>query len=201
MDFGQINLGKINIEFKEMNNCLNSQRSHAKVIVIDRTHPDSAQQCYTLKNEATFDDSDIENLKKKFQDFAQEDFILIGEIESLNKSDKSILLKSKNSISYDHLIIASGSHYSLLSYEFIAGVQTLVDAIRVSKKIPAAFPEALQSFTQNPSKKKMKSSKTDKNDLNFPKKIENLQSKKINRSKDNPSHTMNNSKRLYEVQV
>lgn len=201
MDFSQIGFNKINVEFKDLQTGLNSQRYHAKVVLIDKTGSNS-QQCYVLKNESSFDENDIENFKKGFHDFVQEDFLLIGEVLNIDKVSKSVVLKDKNSISYDHLIIASGSHYSLLSYEFLAGVQTLVDAIRVRKKIPSAFAEGIKPFpTQSqPGKKKMKSSKTNKNDLNFPKKIENLQSKKINRSQES-ANSLSHTKRLYEVQI
>lgn len=204
MNFEGINVGKINVEFKDMNPSINSQRTHAKVVLIDRATTDLASpQCYILKNDINFDENDIENLNQKFQDFLKEDFILIGEIVSINKASKYVLLKDQNTISYEHLIIASGNHYSLLSYEFLAGVHTLVDAIRVRRKIPSAFPEGIRPFPKNTAiNKQMRSSKANKNDLTFPKKIENIQNRKINKFQLSSSPTLSNSnKRLYEVQI
>jgi hypothetical protein len=97
------------------------------------------------------------------------------------------------------LIIATGSHQSII-YEFVAGVNALVDAIRVSKKIPSAFPEAVKKSTSE--KRKMRSSKTSSADLNFPRKIDNIKSRKMSgMQKRETSGSLNVNTRLYEVQI
>lgn len=199
MDFSRIGVERLNVEFKDINSGNMLQRSFAEVILIDRTMPDSAQMCYILKNDKIFNDVDIDQFKQGFYNFDKDDFLLIGEIQTLDKRQKFIILKNQNSISYNHLIIASGSHHSMI-YEFIAGVNTLVDAIRVRKKIPSAFPEAVKTYS---AKRKMKSSKTNRNDLNFPKKIENVKIRKMSKLREcDSSFTLNNSsKRLYQVQI
>lgn len=199
MDLNRLGLDRLNVEFKDMKPDQKTQRAFAEVILLERSHPNSAQMCFILKNDKVFSDADIEKFKQGHYNFENDDFLLIGEVISINKQQKYILLKNQNSISYNHLIIASGSSYSK-TYEFIAGVNTLVDAIRVRKKIPSAFADTAK---QGSGKRKMKSSKTHVDDLNFPKKIENVKSKKMTKAREGTSsNTLNNpNKRLYEVQI
>lgn len=199
MDLNRVGLDRLNVEFKDMNSSITIQRTFAEVLLIDRTNHSSIQMCYILKNEKIFNDADIENFQQGHFNLDKDDFLVVGEVVSIDKRQKFVTLQNKNSISYNHLIIASGSANTMI-YEFIAGVNTLVDAIRVRKKIPSSFADVGKS-TSN--KKKMKSSKTNSSDLNFPKKIENVKSRKMNKtSEDDTSNTLNNpNKRLYEVQI
>jgi NADH dehydrogenase FAD-containing subunit len=201
MDFGRLDLGKINVEFKDMTIGNMNQRTFANVILVDRTNPGAPNKCYILKNDEIFSEAAIENFKEGFYSFDEKDFFMIGEVDSINKIQKYILLTNKNSISYNHLIIAFGTHYSMLSYEFVAGVQTLVDAIRVRKKIPSAFA-VVNKPPQATSNRKMKNSKY-KDNLNFSKKIEILKTRKMNKLANSASsYTLNHSKKMvYEVQV
>ena len=142
------------------------QRSFAEVILIDRTSTNSSQMGYILKNDKVFNDADIENFQQGQFNFDKEDFSPVGEVIAIDKRQKYVTLQNQHSISYHHLIIVTGSHISII-YEFSGGVNTLVDAMRVRKKIPSAFPEAVKTSSN---KRKMKSSKTNSGDLNFPKK-------------------------------
>lgn len=199
MEINRINgANRLTVEFKDMRNSSKTQRTFAEVILIDRTNVNTTQMCYILKNDTIFNDDDIENFKKGQYNFNKEDFLLIGEVLEINKRQKYVILKDQNSISYNHMIIASGNQYSM-TYEFIAGVNALVDAIRLRKKTPSAFAETNQAI---PSKRKVKSSKAS-GDLNFPKKIENVKTRKINKLKESDSSCLlnNPNKRLYEVQI
>lgn len=198
MDLSRIGMDRLNVQFKDMKAGMKIQRMFAEIILIDRTHPAGTQMCYIMKNDKVFNDSDIENFQQGHYNIDKEDFLLIGEVISIDKRQKYVTLKNENSISYNHMIIASGSQHSM-TYEFIAGVNTLVDAIRVRKKIPSSFADTLKTVT----KRKMKSSKTSSNDLNFPKKIENVKSRKMNKQRSNDSSCLlnNPNKRLYEVQI
>jgi hypothetical protein len=199
MDFSRLGVDRLNVEFKDLKSGNMTQRAFAEVILIDRTNPESKQNCYILKNDSVFNDAYLEHFQQGLYNLEKDDFLLIGDVLSINKKQKYVTLKDQNSISYNHLIIATGSNYSMI-YEFINGVNTLVDAMRVRKKIPSAFPDAVKPSTN---KRKMKSSKTETNDFNSPKKIENTQSRKISSLKTNDSSSsLNNpNKRLYEVQI
>lgn len=191
---------RLNVQFKEMQSSKKTQRSFAEIILIDRTCPNKTQLCYILKNDRVFSDHEVENFKQGHYSINKDDFLLVGEAISIDKHQKYVLLKDENSLSYNHLILASGSQHEL-TYEFIDGVHALVDAIRVRKKIPSSFPQPPKASS---SKRKMKSSKTHVNDLNFPKKIDGVKSRKINnklKSQDSSSLLSNPNKRLYEVQL
>lgn len=201
MDVNRINAtNRLIVEFKDMKGSSQIRRTFVEVILIDRTNLVSTQMCYMLKNDEVFNDTDIENFKQGYYNFDKEDFILIGEVISIDKRQKFVTLKDQNSISYNHMIIATGSQHSM-TYQFIAGVNTLVDAIRVRKKIPSSFPETTTKTTTT--ERKMKSSKTQASDLNFPKKIETVKTRKMSKLKEKDSSSLlnNPNKRLYEVQI
>lgn len=195
---GIMGVNRLSVEFKDMNTSRSIQCSFAEVIFIDRTMPSSNPVCYMLKNDKAFNDYDIQNFPPGYNNFNEDDFLAVGEVTSINKRQKMIILRDQNSIAYNHLIVASGSPHSMIS-EFVAGLNTLVDAIRVRKKIPSAFANVSKSSSD---KRKMKSSKTQTNDMNFPRKIENVKKRKMSKQADNFSNTLNNpKKRLYEVQI
>lgn len=199
MDLNRLGLNRLNVEFKDMKSGVGSQRTFAEVILIDRTNPSMTQTCFILKDDKIFTEVDIEHFKQGHFQLDKDDFLEVGEVISINKQQKYVTLKNQNSISYNHMIIATGSSTSMV-YEFIAGVNTLVDAIRVRKKIPSAFSNPNKSTSP---KRKMKSSKTHTDDLNFPKKIENVKARKMQKnSNEGCSNTLNNpNKRLFEVQI
>lgn len=200
MDLSRLGLDRLNVEFKDLRSGNMNQQSFAEIILIDRSSSESSQTCYLLKNDRIFNQEEFETYKQVFYNFDKNDFHPVGEVLSIDKSSKTIILKDQNSISYNHLIIASGSHYSMINYEFLAGVHTLVDAMRVRKKIPSAFYKAFKSTPVE--KRKMKSAKTSSKDFNFPKKIDNLKARKMLKMQLNESsNTLNTTKRLYEVQI
>lgn len=192
-------INRLSVEFKDMNSGLSVQRTFADVVFIDRTNSSTKQMCYIMKNDIVFSDADVENFQQGHYNFDKDDFLAVGEVISINKSQKFVMLQNQNSISYNHLVIASGSPNSMID-EFIAGLNTLVDAIRVRKKIPSAFANVAKTNTDS---RKMKSSKTNTNDLNFPRKIENVKKRKMTKQNDEniPNSLNNSNKRLYEVQI
>lgn len=200
MDLNRLGLDRLNVQFKDLKSGNMMQRAFAEVILIDRSN-DLNQMCYLLKNDKAFSGLDGEgNLNQNLPNFDKNDFQVVGVVVAIDKKNKYVTLKDENTISYNHLIIASGPHYSMISYEFLAGVHTLVDAIRVRKKIPSAFPKAVKSSQSE--KRKMKTAKTSKSDMNFPRKIDNIKARKINKQKTNDTIPLGNTnKRLYEVQI
>ena len=199
MDFNSICAGQLQVEFKDVHRNAHSIRQSVDIMIVDRTKPCNNQKCYILKNDAKLSDNDFESFKNGSYDFDKNDFFCIGDVLSINKHMKYIVLENKNTISYVHLIIAFGSHYSLLNYEFQAGVNTLVDAIRIRKKIPSAFAIISRDELKSSSQNKVKSSKKAQ-PLKQTDQIDSIQQKKIMKNITSSSRLLDSSKRLYEVQ-
>lgn len=194
-----MNLTKINIEFKDMRPLSSIQNISANVVLLDRTVQDAEQSLYMLKQGMVFSEQDFEAIKEGNLPYDRDAFILVGQVLSVNKKLKQIILTNQNTVTYQHMIIAAGTKPSLLSYEFLAGVQTLVDALRVRKKIPSSFAP-VESTKPHEKKKTLKqnensSSTTPKVDPDRLKKLLKAQPQKTS------SHIAEGNTRLYEVQI
>ncbi len=113
----------------------------AEVVFLDKTHASAKPRLYQLKDSA-LSDSPPPLINSNAFSFSGEAFVLLGEMTTIDKKKKQIQLSNKNTVSYQYLVIVSGSK-PILTFqepEFAVGLQTLVDALRVKTKIPPSFP-------------------------------------------------------------
>lgn len=72
--------------------------------------------------------------------------VLMGEVASIDKEEKSILLRNGDRIGYEYLIVALGARHSYFGHDawepFAPGLKTLVDALKVREKILMSFEKA-----------------------------------------------------------
>lgn len=190
-------ISKINIEFKEINENQINQHITADVVVIDRTVPGVEPMLYMLKKDHVICEEDFEMMKNGFETFDRNAFIQVGEVLTIDKKNKHIVLTNQNTLSYKQLVVAAGMKNSLLNYEFFAGIQTLIDALRVRKKIPSSFAN-----TQPEEGKRSPHLSQKTNDI-APNKVEsvsiNLQQNNTDSNRD--ISLSGSTKRLYEVQI
>lgn len=138
---------QISTDYKDHKEALNWERLlFAPIILVDKTRQ-ASPLIYQLSDQK-FPCEQILNLSKNQSlNFSRNAFIFIGEALVIDKKMKKILLCNKNSVEYDHLIIASGKK-TLLAFqdeELIAALQALNDALRMKSKIPASFPPSVKS--------------------------------------------------------
>lgn len=115
-------------------------RLFAEVVFIDKTHPHAPAVLYQLKDSSFCLNNEILDKTSSFN-FTRDSFAVLGEVASINKKKKEILLTNKNTVAYSYLIVASGnkSVFSFQDPEFAAGLQALIGALRVKPKIPDSF--------------------------------------------------------------
>jgi hypothetical protein len=118
-------------------------RLFAEVVFVDKTHESSAPLLYQLKESISL--QELERWKDNNASFPKESFMLLGEIASIDKKKKQILLFNQNVVAYRYLVIASGSTPVVTVYgdEFTAGLHALIDALRMKSKIPSSFANPL----------------------------------------------------------
>lgn len=128
----------------------------AEVIFIDKTHSENHPMLYQLRDNKL----DLEQILNfyKFSKvmFSKDDFVLVGEVNFIDKQKKQISLTNNNTIAYNHLVIASGNKQllSFHNHELGAALQALTHALRVKPKIPDSFPTYLKKHSAlNPRKK------------------------------------------------
>lgn len=192
-------LNKISIEFKEVRANLTNQHISADVIVIDKTTSEVQPIAYMLKNDQILEEEDFEAIKNGCLLYDRDAFILLGEVLTIDKKKKYIVMVNQNTLTYKKLIIAAGKQNALLSYEFLAGVQTLVDALRVRSKIPSSFANLLEMEQ----KKLPPSHVSQENKDPFPKRVETISHTNItiHHFENHNSSLTDATKRLYEVQI
>jgi NADH dehydrogenase FAD-containing subunit len=78
---------------------------------------------------------------------SQDAFVFLGDVLRIDKQKKEIHLNNKTVVAYNYLIIATGTKPSVYGgtheAEFSAGLQALIDAVRVKKKISSLIPKTI----------------------------------------------------------
>jgi NADH dehydrogenase FAD-containing subunit len=188
---------KIGIDFKDIRENQIKQHISADVVVIDRTTSDVHPMLYMLKNARDLDENDREAIKSGCLIIDRDAFIQVGEVLMVDKRKKHIILVNQNTLSYKRLIIASGTQNTLISYEFLAGIQTLIDAIRVRKKIPSSFAKTHKE--ENKKNSRVKKTKSEPSP-----KVDSVSNSNIKPTSTDSYRNLNlagTHKRLYEVQI
>lgn len=114
---------------------LGKQRLFLDVVFIDKTHQELQPLLYQLKQESLNYRADEE-----FRFMQRDAFIMIGEVIRIDKQNKQIILSNDNVVSYNQLIIASGSKSGSAEEDFSVGFRSFVEAIKVQKNI-ASFKD------------------------------------------------------------
>jgi hypothetical protein len=129
-------------------------RQFAEIVFIDKTRENTAPQLYQLKDD-TICLEELAQWKTNAAFFPKESFLLVGEIASIDKKRKQILLTNQNVVAYRYLVIAAGTMPVVTVYgdEFTAGINALIDALRIKAKIPSSFadPSKLSEKSVTPS--------------------------------------------------
>lgn len=134
----------IGVNLRNMERLPSSQHVFADVVVIDKSNEFLNPLVYQLNSDALSEQDDDSAFYHpgllKLQDNS---FAMMGEVLSIDKSKKMVHLTNQMSVSYKHLIIASGIRHSLLGStqeeEFSVGVQALWEALRIRKNITSSM--------------------------------------------------------------
>lgn len=143
----------IGVDFKnQQTRPLWEQRVFAEIVLIDKTHSSLAPLLYQIKETAIPLHEHLPYLKKGIPSPTRDAFILLGDVDLIDKRKKEIHLNSKNIVAYNYLIIATGNRPTVYGAtqeeEFTAGLQALLDAIRVKNKVPAAWVSQVMNTTK-----------------------------------------------------
>ena len=126
------------------------QRIYTEVVFIDKTNP-AAPSVYQLKDNILSLNEAL-GWKTGPSFFPKEAFMSLGDVIHLDKKKKEITLRNKNTVVYNYLVIAAGNRPVFCDHEdeFAAGLQALIDAIRMKPKIPSSFATLLNQVKHQP---------------------------------------------------
>lgn len=113
----------------------------ADIILIDKTQDSLKPLLYQIKKDALVDSDDFMTLKRNgYFSIDRNAFMMIGSVISIDKKKKMIYLNNEDTVSYNHLILASGIHPPPFGCakdeEFVAGLHALLEALKIRKNLP-----------------------------------------------------------------
>ena len=126
-------------DFKDLSPSMAKRNIYAEVVLIDRLHPDSQPALYQLNNGSA--EEDLKAIKQGIISLQSDAFVMVGEVVSINKKSKTIILSNENTVTYKYLIIANAGRHQHVhgGEEFNSSLNTLFYALLMSKKIPNSF--------------------------------------------------------------
>lgn len=130
----------IGVDFKDLKKGATSQHLFAEVVLIDKTQQSLQPLLYQYTHDDQIQDPYLLLSKTDFSALDTKSFMMLGEVVSIDKRNKCIILSNDNTVSYNYLIIASGAKHgnlgSELTEEFAPGLQALIEALKIKKEIP-----------------------------------------------------------------
>lgn len=146
MDFSNSGFSRIEGAYRHYQDPGCNQRTlMIEIVVVDMTCP--GKTAYQLNHEKKYSEDELKLIKQGVIAIPHDAFTPIGDVKSINKQSKVITLADNNIITYNHLITVSGKQATLLSYEFIAGLYALIDALRLNNTVSnlaSPLPEQFQ---------------------------------------------------------
>lgn len=134
------------VSFKDFKPLGGAMHTYVEIALLDKTQP-SGMQFYEVKHNVLCLKTDFSSIHEAVH-LNNDAFAYLGEVVSFDKGNKQAFLVDKTTVTYGHLVIISGPKGSvsstLHSEEFSAGLQALIDALRVRSKIPDAFPKTIR---------------------------------------------------------
>ncbi len=181
----------IGINLMDIEHPLNPRHIKADVILIDKSSGILQPLLYQFKGPAE---------KSGYVQLERNAFGLVGEVLSIDKEKKQIYLKNDTTVSYNHLILASGlSQTSLGSVhdnELAAGFYALNEALRLRGKVTEALTSSITPFADKHHRPSTLSSEIH-DQTSVQKLLKTLQMSAISSTET----SIGMDRRLYEVQL
>lgn len=112
----------------------------ANIIIVDKAHDGLFPIAYQFLHDVDYNDQALMNTKIASLHITDDTFMQVGDVDLINKNDRSILMRSGGMIHYKHLITIphkNGKRLDSFSKkeEFTSALITLIDALRTQKSI------------------------------------------------------------------
>lgn len=128
----------VGLGYKNPGDELSTTHHFAEVVVISNSHQALNPLLFLMKQNGVerFDFSEAPNEKISLDDSS---FAMAGEVVHIDKKKKLITLSSRQTVSYNYLILANGTEkicISTRSNGIASGVQILIHALKIKKISP-----------------------------------------------------------------
>lgn len=138
MNFEGVRVNRI--DFKNFDRELPPHHVVANILFIDKSHEGLFPMAYQLLHDLDFHDNHLGDLESTLDRLDNSSFLVLGDVETINKNEKIVSLTGGNSVRYTYLILISNRtqhhlHPSERFEEFVAALRTLIHAIRTKLSI------------------------------------------------------------------
>lgn len=128
----------IGVNLRDLQTPMSGRHIFVDVVLIDKSNEILQPLLYQLKNEAMHSERELEQFRRNgYMSLDHNAFAMIGEVLTIDKKKKQIYLKNEDTVTYKHLITASGLSPtqigSIHDEELTAGFHTLTEALRINK--------------------------------------------------------------------
>ncbi len=138
----------VGINLRDLEFPKTSHHIQAEIVLIDKSSDVLQPLLYQLKTDVLNNELDTPVINNPgFLTLEKNSFLMMGEVLEINKTKKQIYLKNEDTVSYKHLIIASGlkqtASCTIHNDELASGLHALIEALRVRKNSSKAlqFPD------------------------------------------------------------
>lgn len=172
----------------------------AEIVFVTKTPQDVAPLLYQLQDDVHLCNELFYHAQLSFS--IDEKISLLGEIVSIDKRNKSILLSNKVTVRYNYLITISNNEPPphVDNHSFNSGLQTLVDALKIRSKIPSSFA-SVSKEDQAQSQKKLQTSNHKENFQEDPISVNDCFDLFLSAHTNDSNRRDLNTKKLCEVQL
>lgn len=120
--------------------------THFDIILIDKTNHHLFQPLLYQVASATLSPGDIAIPIREIFRGQENTTVLMGNVVQIDKKVKHVILKNKDHLSYDYLVVAPGTRHSYFGRDewekYAPGLKTIKDAVNIREEILISFEKA-----------------------------------------------------------
>jgi len=115
-------------------------RCHVNILLVDKTQGKLFPYAFQFNHDFSYSDDLLNQAIQNYRVMNLEAFMMLGEVDLINRKDKLVLLRDGNTVVYKHLIVISDKTPSFVGSlsqekEYNAALNSLIDALRVKHKV------------------------------------------------------------------
>jgi hypothetical protein len=148
MDFNQFRTNRVDrVEMFKYEQSPPPHHVSANIVIIDKAHDGLFPLAYQFQHDIDYTDYTLTHSNLASLHIGDDAFIMLGDVDIINKNDRRILLRDSGTIRYKHLIVISHKNKTDQNSfskhdEFVSALTTLIDALRTKKSLTREIPSS-----------------------------------------------------------
>ncbi len=136
------------------------KKAHMEVLLIDKTNHHLFQPLLYQVATAALSPANIATPIREVLRNQPNATVILGEVASINKDAKLVVMANGETYPFDYLVLATGSHHSYFGHpewaSYAPGLKTLADALSLREQILTSFERAERSDSRHEAEKDLR---------------------------------------------